>query len=115
MERFVHVNLIAGLGCWLGAGALWLDRGRGTGRVTVSYGCFRQDATRALHALASERGAMGWLLALTLVGLGIRLWFLGQPMRYDEAHTYLAFVFPRNMRLFFYGVPNNHVAHTLMT
>ncbi len=114
LERFVPVSLIAGLACWLLAGALWLDRGRWTGRLATSYGRFRQDATRALRGLVSERSAMGWLVALTLVGLGIRLWFLNQPMRYDEAHTYLAFVLPRNMRLFFYGVPNNHVAHTLM-
>lgn len=114
LARFVQWGLIAGLGCWAAAGALWLDRGRWTGRLAASYGRFRLDAIRALRNLASDRGAMGWLAALTLVGVGIRLWFLDQPMRYDEAHTYLAFVFPRTMRLFFYGVPNNHVAHTLL-
>jgi 4-amino-4-deoxy-L-arabinose transferase-like glycosyltransferase len=55
-----------------------------------------------------------WLLLITLLGVAIRAYFLGQPMRYDEAYTFLTFVNQSFGYLFYYPLPNNHVLHTLL-
>jgi hypothetical protein len=50
-----------------------------------------------------------------LVALGVRLAFLNQPMRYDEALTYNEFASrPLYYGLSFYPDPNNHVLNTLL-
>src|SRR5919206_3699501 len=52
---------------------------------------------------------------LTLLALGLRLPFLGQPMRYDEAITYNEFASrPLYYGLSFYPEPNNHLLNTLL-
>ena len=55
-----------------------------------------------------------WLLLIMLLGVAIRAYFLGQPMRYDEAYTFLTFVNQSFGYLFYYPLPNNHVLHTLL-
>jgi hypothetical protein len=53
--------------------------------------------------------------ALSLVALGLRLAFLGQPMRYDEALSYNEFASrPLYYGLSFYPEPNNHLLNTLL-
>lgn len=54
------------------------------------------------------------LLALTGIGASLRCAFIRQPMRYDEAYTYLTFVRGNIAAAFYYPVPNNHVLHTLL-
>ena len=44
----------------------------------------------------------------------VRGFFLNQPMRYDEAYTFLTFVNQSLGHLFYYPLPNNHVFHTLL-
>jgi hypothetical protein len=75
---------------------------------------FRADLSRLLRRLAGDRQDLVWLVLLCLAGTIIRIWFLDQPMRYDEARTYLDFVSSGTERLFLYPAPNNHVAHTLL-
>jgi len=59
--------------------------------------------------------ALYGLLGLTLCGLVLRLCFLFQPMRYDEAMTYLAFAAKGLATILVsYTVPNNHVLHTVL-
>jgi len=54
-------------------------------------------------------------LGLTLCGLVLRLCFLFQPMRYDEATTYLAFASKGLATILVsYTAPNNHVLHTIL-
>jgi len=54
------------------------------------------------------------LLLLCALGLGLRLDFLWQPVRYDEAYTYLRFASkPLYIALSDYGEPNNHLLNTL--
>jgi len=120
LQRFSSAALLAGV-LLLGLGLLLMLGGRRLAaplsrfwaRLAASYRLFGADLGRVLKQLAAQRESLIWLLALTLLGLALRAWFLSQPMRYDEAHSYLAFVSPRTMRLFFYGQPNNHVAHSL--
>ncbi|HET9408279.1 MAG TPA: glycosyltransferase family 39 protein [Candidatus Sulfotelmatobacter sp.] len=53
--------------------------------------------------------------AVTLVGAGLRLSFLFQPMRDDEAYTFLQYSSrPFYVGLSFYNAPNNHIFHTLL-
>ena len=51
---------------------------------------------------------------LVLVGFGLRLGYIFQTVRNDEAYTYLAFAAnPLKVGLSYYPVPNNHLLHTL--
>lgn len=54
------------------------------------------------------------LPAVFAVGLTLRGYFLAQPMRYDEAYTFLNFINQDFPFAFYYPLPNNHVFHTLM-
>jgi 4-amino-4-deoxy-L-arabinose transferase-like glycosyltransferase len=64
--------------------------------------------------LTADRSTLLWLLLITLAGTALRLWFLDQPIRYDEAHTWHSFVMPGSGGPFSYREPNNHVAHSLL-
>jgi len=55
-----------------------------------------------------------WLGLFLAIAVGLRIYFLPQPMRGDEAYTFLKFVNGENISLFEYPVPNNHVLNTLM-
>lgn len=52
---------------------------------------------------------------ITLAGAALRARYLSQPMRYDEAFTYLAYASqPLVKGLARYDYPNNHLFHTLL-
>jgi hypothetical protein len=54
------------------------------------------------------------LLVIVAVGVALRLYYLRQPMRYDESVTYLYFASkPWQTAISSYVYPNNHVFHTL--
>jgi hypothetical protein len=55
-----------------------------------------------------------WVVAVLSFGLIVRSYFLAQPMRYDEAYTYLNFVSDGLAGVFSYPLPNNHVMHTIL-
>ncbi len=55
-----------------------------------------------------------WLTLMTALGAAVRCYYLAQPMRYDEAVTFVAFVNRGPLYLFYYPAPNNHVLHTLL-
>ena len=55
------------------------------------------------------------LLSIAIIAVGLRLRYLGQPMRYDESVTYLFFVKQRWAdALSLYTYPSNHLFHTLL-
>jgi 4-amino-4-deoxy-L-arabinose transferase-like glycosyltransferase len=55
------------------------------------------------------------LLTLTAVGAALRLYHIHQPVRHDEAYTWLLFArHPWFVGLSFYDAPNNHVLHTFL-
>jgi hypothetical protein len=68
---------------------------------------------KLLKQIAADRCGFVWLLCITLVGAVVWIWFLNQPMRQDEAQTYLSFVAQGVDRLSHYQASNNHVVHTL--
>lgn len=59
-------------------------------------------------------GTLGWLAMITLVGAVVRGYFLSQPMRYEEAATFLNYANGNLGRLFWYPLPNNHVLHSVL-
>jgi 4-amino-4-deoxy-L-arabinose transferase-like glycosyltransferase len=68
----------------------------------------------------SKSRGLGWniglaLGAITLAGLLTRLSYLEQPIRQDEAFTFLDFVVrPLGFPVVNYQAPNNHVLHSLL-
>lgn len=62
-------------------------------------------------------GRIDWP-ALAIVGIGgvlLRLLYLDQPMRYDEAYSFLYFALPSlRTAVSDYTVPNNHIFHTVL-
>ena len=59
--------------------------------------------------------AAGAVIAMTLIGLFVRLRFINQPMRYDESATVLGYASkPFYIGLSIYNEPNNHLFHTLL-
>ncbi len=63
-------------------------------------------------------GPASWRVALVVVGVlavAMRMYHLGQPMRLDEARTFLDYAIrPLPDALSNYNIPNNHLLHTLL-
>lgn len=93
----------------------------GTGLV-VEYKRYSREIILSLRKIISPltrhclfSGHQGiWLIFVMSTGIAIRGYFLAQPMRYDEAFTFLSFVNRDFLYLFFYPLPNNHVLHTIL-
>ncbi|MHB8896132.1 MAG: glycosyltransferase family 39 protein [Candidatus Geothermincolia bacterium] len=50
-----------------------------------------------------------------LLGFGLRLGYIFQPVRNDEAYTYLAFAMhPLKVVVSYYNAPNNHIFHSIL-
>jgi hypothetical protein len=55
------------------------------------------------------------LVGIALIALAIRLYHMNQPMRLDEARTFLDYVIrPLPDAISNYTIPNNHLLHTLL-
>lgn len=78
---------------------------------------FYRDLSRYFK---SEFGSLPWTLSscfvlILLFGIFVRLRYLGQPIRYDEAFTYIQYATkPLYLSLSDYSYPNNHLFHTLL-
>ena len=71
-------------------------------------------ADHTVEDTRSSRQGILWLLLAMAVGTGVRGYYLSQPMRYDEAFSFLNFVHRGFPALFFYPLPNNHVLHSIL-
>jgi 4-amino-4-deoxy-L-arabinose transferase-like glycosyltransferase len=70
---------------------------------------------RSTTSAPTGRGWTPALFTLLVVGTLLRLYYMGQPMRYDESVTYLYFAArPWATVVSSYRYPNNHVFHTLL-
>ena len=85
-------------------------------RLRIATGDLLRDAGRGARRLWSEESTyLLTLLAIVGTGIGTRLWFLGAPIRYDEAFTFLNYARdPLILGLTRYDMPNNHLFHTLL-
>jgi hypothetical protein len=55
-----------------------------------------------------------WFLPLLMIGTTLFAYFLSQPMRGDEAFTFLNYVNKNIWNVFEYSAPNNHVLFTIL-
>ncbi len=68
-----------------------------------------------LWSLVEDPWTLWPLLAVFLIGCGLRVLEFSRPVRYDEAFTYLVFArLPLAQALSHYSAPNNHLFHTLL-
>lgn len=83
------------------------------GRVFTDTLMLAQDFCLAARSLSAiDRLA---LAGLTFFAAALRIPLLTQPMRYDEAITFVEYASrPFYVALSFYNTPNNHVFHTLL-
>lgn len=54
------------------------------------------------------------LFSIIVLGIILRAYFLGQPMRFDESATFLHYVNNHWLSLFNYTAPNNHLLNTVL-
>lgn len=113
-------QILLGLGAFLVAFALygWLRMKQGKpgwgeavpglcGSVVAQV----RQGFRQPPALDEERK---WLMPILAIGASLYAFFLSQPMRGDEAYTFLNYVNGSLWDMFRYNEPNNHVLHTLL-
>ena len=86
-----------------------------SGMLNSASRCWAALKHSFLEALRTDARTHRFALALiVLIALTLRLCFLFQPMRCDEAYTYTRFASKSlNRALSYYPLPNNHVFHTL--
>jgi uncharacterized membrane protein len=69
------------------------------------------------HPESVRASRIDWiaLSAVAVVAFLLRLLYLGQPIRHDEAYSYLYFALPSlRTAMSDYSVPNNHIFHTVL-
>lgn len=117
-ERVLRFRLLtAGLGAtWALVALAGLTLGRSFVERAIVALC-RVPAVRGRLAPKRSPGVYFVLLVVCLLtGAGLRLWHLDQPIKYDEAYTYLHYARrPLYQGLVDYGTPNNHLLHTLLS
>jgi 4-amino-4-deoxy-L-arabinose transferase-like glycosyltransferase len=121
----IHAGIVGrlryvGLGLVLLGILLYLVRSRlpAAGRALAASAVrLWRDVARAVReawadAPIGQRVAFVGILA---AGIGVRLWHLEGPMRYDEAFTFLNYARePLILGLTRYDMPNNHLFHTAL-
>ena len=112
-EGFMFEYAIVSMGLALFSIAL---RARGTSlvrecnKLAIIFGGTEKPELKSDQA---DWFAIAWLVTLVGIAAGVGLKLIDQPMRYDEAFTYLTFIQPGGSYLFYYPLPNNHVFYTL--
>ena len=78
-------------------------------------GAMRRFLVDAVEPDLTVRTHWATLATVCVLGFGLRAAYLAQPIRYDEAATYLAFASrPVWLAVADYSYPNNHIFHTLL-
>jgi hypothetical protein len=84
------------------------------GQEAVTFTTATIDGTRMALSAAGSRGH--WIALAAVFGLGVtfRAFYLNEPVRYDEAYTFLHFASkPFSDAVSNYFVPNNHLLNTV--
>lgn len=114
-ERYARLRIAeAAIAISLAVAAAYLHRSPAAlqhgAAAPIASGC----ELRCLFGVAL-RDSAGAVAACTLLALGLRLPYLNQPLRYDEAYTWLEYASqPLYLGLSLYHDPNNHLGHTLL-
>ena len=71
------------------------------------------DAGRSIST--ADRDTLATLVVITLIGTVLRCYYLSQPMRFDEAYTYLQYASqPLRAIIGAYSQPNNHIFSSIL-
>ena len=102
------------------AGVLLALLRRRIAAVISRIGLVKAEMAGYLRSLAGRvavvNGLWLWLAAAALVvGAALRLLYLFEPIRYDEAYTWIYYASHSPLQaLVYYDVPNNHILHSLL-
>ena len=103
--------------CGLSAWSAWHGRDSLVRRCRLGYrGVAREavDLARWFRSELLDPDEKRALLCLIVIGAGVRGYFLAQPMRFDEAKTFLETVAQAWPELLAYHDPNNHLLHSIL-
>lgn len=88
-----------------------------SGRLAGAFKSSTRELWAAVRHEVASFPAVGWLSLsiVTLLGAAVRIRYLFEPLRYDEAFTYCSYA-ARPLRAFLqdYSWPNNHLFHTIL-
>jgi 4-amino-4-deoxy-L-arabinose transferase-like glycosyltransferase len=73
------------------------------------------DKDKIYHYLKDNIYHLFILLIIIMSGVILRLYYINQPIRYDEAFNYL--IYAKNNFIYiisYYNLPNNHIFHTIL-
>jgi len=90
---------------------------RREGSLSASAASFFRDLGNYIRRIATEEYKIHLLVFFIIMFIAVttRILFLSQPMRYDEAHTFLHYASkPLSSALSNYSTPNNHLFHTFL-
>mgnify|MGYP001765150157 CR=1 FL=1 len=103
--------ILLGVACWgrgLHRWMLWFYR-----RIRHEW----SDVANGLQAKLCQTTPLEYagIVVLLSIGVGLRLWYVNQPMRFDEATTVTLYASsPWYIGLANYTMPNNHLLNTLL-
>lgn len=103
--------MVIGLALAIAGARVWIAR-----KIDPAWGALVLGV-RHMRKARTPRNAVqaAGLVLITLVALLVRLRFVNQPIRYDEADTILSYASkPLYLGLSVYNEPNNHIFHTLL-
>ena len=115
-QRLQLASVFSGTVIALLSGALWVGRERLEGPLALVGMALRENLTGLGHDLRELlRGEILFVSGVTVGGTALRLSHLAQPIRYDEAHSFLEYAsFPWFITVSKYLEPNNHIFHNLL-
>lgn len=112
--RLQLTALLSGLLLAVVAAALGASCRRLSPHAAAAMRRLQRDAGQVVRWMrCSCRELAPAVLGLALLGLAVRLPYIDQPIRFDEAHTFLEYVVhPWFVAVSRYDAPNNHVLHS---
>ena len=114
-QRITQVSFIGGLLFAFAAAVLWFRFQKIASLVKATGKSHRLRCRQTIRQYrALIRNNVLWISLLTILAGMLRLPYLNQPIRYDEATTFLSYVrHPWFIGISLYDDPNNHIFHTL--
>lgn len=119
-ERVVAKIRFVGMATLLASGLLYVGRRRMYALISdilTSFFSFSRELFSSVREeiKKGERTHLYALLLILLLAIAVRLCFLFQPMRWDEATTFINYASkPLYKGLSDYSLPNNHLFHTFL-
>lgn len=83
-------------------------------QIRILFSELQEDIRLSVQNSEVLKWDIVFVIAAVVIAIVIRLYFLSQPMRYDESFTYLNFSAQDIASLFYYPLPNNHILHTIL-